>query len=149
MVIRNITIVITLWLLINHEWVQAAMLVFLVVAATLISPLLQRMVGRDRPDFPQDFLRGVEYSFPSGHTMLATAFYLMIIYLTWVSLGRTMIEWTIIAIGLALIVLVGISRIYLGVHFTTDVLGGWIAGLILFFMAIIIGNLLVAYLNVN
>ena len=149
LVIRNIAILITIWLLINREWVRAAMLVFLVIAANLISRLLQRVVERDRPDFPQDFLRGVEYSFPSGHTMLATAFYLMVIYLTWVSFGGTMIGWTIIAIGLALIVLVGISRIYLGVHFTTDVLGGWIAGLILFFMVIMIGNLLTAYLITN
>jgi undecaprenyl-diphosphatase len=142
LVIRDATIVICVWLLIHRDWERAAMLVVLVGGGNIISSILQKIVGRDRPDFPQDFLRGVAFSFPSGHTMLATSFYLMVSYISWVYWCTTLLGWIIMAFSLALIILVGISRLYLGVHFMTDVLGGWIAGSLLFFLMLLICNML-------
>ncbi|MDD5370493.1 MAG: phosphatase PAP2 family protein [Anaerolineaceae bacterium] len=138
--IRNVSFLICLWLVSQRDWLRALMLVVLVASATLLSQWLQRMVSRVRPNFPQNFLYGVEYSFPSGHTMLATAFYLMIAYLGWVYASGSIAGWMILLFSVGLILLVGFSRIYLGVHFMTDVLGGWIAGVLLFFMVLLAGT---------
>jgi undecaprenyl-diphosphatase len=148
LVIRDATIVICVWLLIHRDWEHTAMLVVLVGGGNLINPMLQKMVGRDRPDLPQDFLRGVAFSFPSGHTMLATSFYLMVSYLSWVYWRTTMLGWIIVAFSMALIILIGISRLYLGVHFLTDVLGGWIAGSLLFLLLLLICNMLYPTLDI-
>ncbi len=145
--IRNLAILICLWLIYERDWLRATMLVVLVGAATVISTFLQRLISRVRPNFERNFLYGVEFSFPSGHTMLATAFYLMIAYLGGVYGRGSVAGWVIVAFSIGLILLIGISRIYLGVHFLTDVLGGWIAGFLLFFIVYCIADDLPLLLN--
>ena len=70
------------------------------------------------------------YSFPSGHSMVSFAFYGFLIYLINKNLKNKKIKYPLIILLSLLILLIGISRIYLGVHYVTDVLGGYIIGLI-------------------
>jgi membrane-associated phospholipid phosphatase len=66
------------------------------------------------------------YSFPSGHSMISMAFYGYIIYLIYKYVKNKYIKWISIVLLSILICSIGISRIYLGVHYTSDVLGGFL-----------------------
>ncbi len=66
------------------------------------------------------------YSLPSGHSMVSLAFYGLIIYFIYKNIENKHIKWTLIAVLSLLIVFIGISRIYLGVHYTSDVLAGFL-----------------------
>ena len=91
---------------------------------TLLNQLLKRIVQRPRPT---EF-RIVEesgYSFPSGHSMVSMAFYGYLIYLIYKYVKNKYLKWISIILLSILICFIGISRIYLGVHYTSDVLGGF------------------------
>lgn len=93
---------------------------------TLINIIIKNIIRRDRPNV----LRLVEetgYSFPSGHSMASMALYGFIIYLVYKSNIKNKILKTTICIALGIVILlIGISRIYLGVHYATDVFSGFI-----------------------
>jgi len=65
------------------------------------------------------------YSFPSGHSMISAAFYGFLIYLIYKKVKNKKLKITLIIVLSILIVSIGISRIYLGVHYTSDVLAGF------------------------
>lgn len=91
---------------------------------TVLNQLLKRIVQRPRPT---EF-RIVEesgYSFPSGHSMVSMAFYGYLIYLIYKHVKNKYLKWISIILLSILICFIGISRIYLGVHYTSDVLGGF------------------------
>lgn len=91
---------------------------------TVLNQLLKRIVQRPRPT---EF-RIVEesgYSFPSGHSMVSMAFYGYSIYLIYKYVKNKYLKWISIILLSILICSIGISRIYLGVHYTSDVLAGF------------------------
>jgi undecaprenyl-diphosphatase len=101
-----------------------------ILGGLLIEHLLKTTVHRSRPQYAAAYLHGQSYSFPSGHTMASTICYLLLAFLisshpsTRPSVRRG--AW-IVAAGI--ITAVGFSRLYLGVHYPSDVLGGLLAGL--------------------
>lgn len=96
--------------------------------ALLLSQLLKISFHRHRPELPW-LTSASGYSFPSGHSLISMALYGFLAYLVfrnshWPGPGR------VLGIGLILLpVLIGISRVYLGVHYPSDVLAGWAVGL--------------------
>lgn len=101
---------------------------FDLVGVTLINQVIKHIVRRPRPNV----LRLVEedgYSFPSGHSMVSMAFYGIIIYLVYKNVTDKYLKWTLIALLSLLILSIGFSRIYVGVHYFTDVVGGFLLGL--------------------
>jgi undecaprenyl-diphosphatase len=127
-VIRLAGVVIGIGLVLLGDWRRGVMVVALIGVTVFISRYLKHFVPRKRPDFPQNFLYDVDTTFPSGHTLLSTAFYWMVAYLAWLYFRESPLGWAVIAGALLMIVLIGFSRVYLGLHFASDVLGGWIAG---------------------
>jgi undecaprenyl-diphosphatase len=102
---------------------------FLAIAsggALLLNELLKLFFHRPRPQLAWSHVPP-DYSFPSGHTMNSIAFYVALAIIVWSIAGR---RWGIAALAasIALCTLVGISRIYLGFHYLTDVVGGILAG---------------------
>lgn len=94
------------------------------IVAILLNLALKSVFTRVRPTDVVALAVETGYSFPSGHTMAATCFYGFLIYLVSTSGLRRPIRYTLIALLSAVIALVGFSRVYLGVHFFSDVLGG-------------------------
>lgn len=96
------------------------------VGALLLNELMKLFFHRPRPQLAWSHVLP-DYSFPSGHTMNSAAFYLAIAVIVWSIAGRRWGAVAIVAMTL-LTVLIGTSRIYLGFHYFTDVIGGALAG---------------------
>ena len=104
------------------------------VISTILNQLLKYIIQRPRPDGYR-LISETGYSFPSGHSMVSMAFYGFIIYLIWKMVKNKKIKYISCGILSILIPLIGFSRIYLGVHYASDVVGGFaisIAYLMLF-----------------
>jgi undecaprenyl-diphosphatase len=126
----------------QRRWGAAALLVLVTAGAQLLNDLLKAVYQRPRPE-PVPTLIGVQsWSFPSGHAMVSAAFYLFLAYLGW-RLLHGVWRW-LLAIALAvLVLLIGLSRIYLQAHYLSDVIAGYVAGFI-WTDAVIIGSLILA-----
>jgi membrane-associated phospholipid phosphatase len=112
------------------RWGAAAGLVLVAAGAQLLNDVLKATFQRTRPN-PTTFLIPAQaFSFPSGHAMVSAAFYGYLAYLGWHLFRRraVRIAW-VLALGL-LVLLIGLSRVYLGVHYVTDVVAGYAAGLV-------------------
>ena len=94
--------------------------------ALLLNALLKDVFHRPRPQLAYAHVLP-DYSFPSGHTMNSVAFYVALAVIVWSVAGR---RWGAVALvaSIALCTVIGISRIYLGYHYFTDVVGGALAG---------------------
>ncbi len=118
--------------------VQISVVLFLSALSNLV---LKRFINRARPDI--EHMVSVEtLSYPSGHAMSAMAFYGFLIYLFYKFKMNRFIKSTAIFMLTLLILSIGISRIYLGVHFPSDILGGFIAGAIWVVFCIVLFNLI-------
>ncbi|WP_421383286.1 phosphatase PAP2 family protein [Bacillus salacetis] len=94
----------------------------------LLNKILKWAFQRKRPTIEQlvDF-QG--YSFPSAHAMVSTIFYGMIMYVLWQILkNRGKTAWPFVILTIFLVLAIGLSRVYLGVHYTSDVIAGYAAG---------------------
>ncbi len=115
-------------LLARQERASAIFLVVTAGAGALLNLGLKMIFARSRPDLASAIAEAPWYSFPSGHAMSS--------FITYGALAHIMLRrawpWTARSAGLAvaitMVVLVGLSRVYLGVHWVSDIAGGWSAG---------------------
>lgn len=122
------------------NWRYIAQTVLVLLLASISNTMLKRFIDRARPGI--EHLVSVEtLSYPSGHAMSAMAFYGFLIYIFYTFKMNRWLKYSIIILLLLIILSIGISRIYLGVHYPSDILGGYIAGLIWVFFCILIFNL--------
>lgn len=116
---------ITIILLLGLKNKKIGLLVALnLLISTGLNLLLKNIVQRPRPNEFR-LIDETGYSFPSGHSMVSMAFYGFLIYLIYKFVKSKRLKWILIIILSALIITIGISRIYLGVHYTSDVLAGF------------------------
>lgn len=122
------------------NWRYVAQTVLVLLLASISNTMLKRFIDRARPGI--EHLVSVEtLSYPSGHAMSAMAFYGFLIYLFYTFKMNLWLKYSIIFLLCMVILSIGISRIYLGVHFPSDIAGGYIAGLIWVFFCILMFNL--------
>ena len=116
------------------------------VAITFLSNLgLKTLFARERPNILQ-LISESYYSFPSGHAMINMAFYTMVFMITKKHVDNKKTKLTISIICIIIPLVIGISRIYLGVHYTSDVVAGWFLG---FVISIIVFNLFEGWNKLN
>ena len=115
---------IILFILIKNKKIGFSIISNLVIV-TILNQLLKNILQRPRPNEFR-IIDETGYSFPSGHSMVSMAFYGYLIYLIYRYVKNKYLKWTLIVLLSILICTIGISRIYLGVHYTSDVLGGFL-----------------------
>ena len=76
------------------------------------------------------------FSFPSGHSMVSMAFYGYLIYLIYTYVDNRKVKWPLLIFLMLIILLIGFSRIYLGVHYASDVIGGFCFSIVYLFIYI-------------
>jgi undecaprenyl-diphosphatase len=127
-VLTLMTIAVTGFLLIDGKRGAALLVLASVTGGVLLSSILKLGVDRPRPDLVPHLVEEYTASFPSGHAMLSAVVYLTLGGLLSRLEGPRRIKIYVLSVSLILTFLVGLSRIYLGVHWPTDVLAGWCAG---------------------
>lgn len=123
-----LTLTISGYLLFAHKWRQALILLGATAAALLMSTILKELMDRARPDLVEHGARVYTTSFPSAHAMHSAAVYFTISGILSYYQQRKRTHAYLWGTGAAIVVAVGVSRVYLGVHWPTDVLAGWSAG---------------------
>jgi undecaprenyl-diphosphatase len=119
-------IAIFLWL--DGKTHMATFLSAAVVSGALLTILLKSAFDRPRPDLVPHLSHVYTSSFPSGHSMNAAVVYLTLGSLLASVIAKVQLKIYVLAVAILLTIAVGVSRVYLGVHFPTDVLAGWLAG---------------------
>ena len=93
--------------------------------------LIKNIIGRQRPPIENALIVLKDFSFPSGHSYMAVAFYGLIIYFIFDILKNNNTKYFILAVGIIFILSLGFSRLYLGVHWPSDVFAGFAAAIAL------------------
>jgi undecaprenyl-diphosphatase len=126
-------LVLLIFSVIGYLWLERrygvlALVVVSTAGATLISVMLKDVLGRSRPTVVPHLVSVSSPSFPSGHSLLSAAVYLTLgTLLARVTTDR-ITKLYLVGLSATLAILIGASRVYLGVHYPTDVLGGWTIG---------------------
>ena len=112
----------------KHRWYSIKVPV-VALGGLLLMTLLKQFFNRPRPLVPLlEPVRGL--SFPSGHALMSVSFYGLIIYLIWENVKEPIRKWLLISFFVILIILIGFSRIYLRLHYFSDVIAGFSIGVI-------------------
>lgn len=123
-----LTVVATLALVLHGKWKRAAVFAGTVIAANISSEVLKQVYDRPRPTLVPHGVYVYSGSFPSGHSTLAAATFLTLATVIASLEPRRSTKALTYVLAIALTIMVGFSRVYLGVHWPSDVLGGWSLG---------------------
>ncbi|QDV57136.1 phosphatase PAP2 family protein [Rosistilla oblonga] len=118
------------FLAIHHAYRTMVVLLVSTIGGIIVSTLLKQFFARPRPDVVPHLAEVYTSSFPSGHSMMSAVVYLTLAALLAPVLKHFWVRVYVLGLAVLATVLVGISRVYLGVHYPTDVLAGWGAGLV-------------------
>ena len=122
-----LVVAVSLGLVIGRRYWSAFRVVFASGLGGIIIVGLKQLFQRTRP--LDQVLPAHGYSFPSGHAFASTVFYGMMVYLVWRLTDKTWARVLATVLGTTAFLAIGLSRVYLNVHYLTDVLAGWSAGL--------------------
>lgn len=133
-----IILTIVLFMAIKNKRIAVSIVINLIVI-TILNNLLKIIFLRPRPNVNNLILES-GYSFPSGHSSTSMAFYGYLIYLIYKYVNNKKIKISLIIFLSLVIVAIGLSRIYLGVHYASDVLGGFLLAIVYLIIFITITN---------
>lgn len=124
------TIVIAVYLWLDRKFHMMLFMLAATISGAIVSYVLKSAFARPRPDLVPHLSHVHTSSFPSGHSMLSAVVYLTLGSLLAAVMPNVKLKVYVLTIAVILSVFVGASRVYLGVHYPTDVLAGWLAGLL-------------------
>lgn len=116
-----IALIVSGFLLFSQKWRSLSYLLVTVVSSALICRTAKLIFERPRPHVWELFYTPSDYSFPSGHAMSSMTLAIALIVISW----QTNWRWLTLLTGSIYVLFIGWTRLYLGVHYPTDVLGGW------------------------
>jgi len=108
---------------VKHHRHQAILFIVVIFLTPILNFLLKVYFKRDRPEIYR-IMDANGFSFPSGHTMMAFSVYAIIAYIVWRNMQTALTHVLLILFAAFMIIMIGTSRIYLGVHYPSDVIGG-------------------------
>jgi undecaprenyl-diphosphatase len=138
----SVAIIITILLLIRKYKKDALIFSFILFFGIVLNLLLKDMFQRPRPNF-LPLVHETSYSFPSGHAMNSFVFYMSLSYFIFRNTRNKKLGIILTLLSGFLVLSIGISRIYLGVHYPSDVLAGFAAGLLWFVIVLLFEKTLI------
>ena len=129
-VLSIVSVIVVGWLLWRRRWRAAAVLAVVALGAPVATNMLKHHFARTRPEAVPHLVDEKSWSFPSGHALASAAIYLTLSVVLARRDRRPAGKLILLGAGFLLSFLIGLSRIYLGVHYPTDVIAGWSAGTI-------------------
>ncbi|MFF3922939.1 phosphatase PAP2 family protein [Paenibacillus lactis] len=124
------------YVLLKHR-TEILLLIGVIAGSSILNLLLKLAFQRMRPDIHR-LIEVTGYSFPSGHSMVAFSFYGVLAYLLWRHIESGKGRIVLIVIAILMIGSIGLSRVYLGVHYPSDIVGGYFAAC--FWLALSVGQ---------
>lgn len=112
----------------TRRWPMLVILLGVMLGESIITGLLKDLFDRERPDFIPHLIYSSSASFPSGHAASAAAVYLTFGFAIANLMARKVLRYYALGAALLIAFLIGVSRVYLGVHYPTDVVAGWCIG---------------------
>jgi undecaprenyl-diphosphatase len=127
-VLGLLLVAVTGYLFLVRKREQALLFLVAVVGGVVVNSLLKLAFGRPRQDLFAPAARVFTASFPSDHAALSVIAYMTVAALLARTIASRAVRIYLIAVAITLVVLIGASRVYLGVHYPTDILAGWCVG---------------------
>ncbi len=128
-VLTLVTCAVVVFLRLDRRFAMMWFVLGAVLGGFLLTMVLKSLFARDRPDIVPHLSQVHTSSFPSGHSMMSAVVYLTLGTLLTRLVVKRRLKFYSLFVAVLLTALVGVSRVYLGVHYPTDVLAGWTAGL--------------------
>jgi len=138
-VLLPLSILLVLYLFYKKENLKSSLIASTLILGVLTSETLKFLVSRARPE--NALMKLSDYSFPSGHVLMSTLFFLLVIYLFKNSMKDKVLRKLFITMLIIIPILISFSRLYLNVHWLTDVIAGIIIGIFWTALFIKINNL--------
>lgn len=137
--IAGLTLIAIIILVYLKKWPSTGGLIASVLGSTIITFVLKELVARIRPTGSIPAYIETGFSFPSGHATRAVAFFVFLLWLIWDYLSPI---WRKVATGIVavLTLAIGFSRLYLGVHYPSDVIAGYLVGAVFVIVGIKVAN---------
>ena len=141
----NLILIFYFLLITKQNWFSIRVIT-IAISSLVLMLLLKQLFQRKRPLSP--LLKAAKgLSFPSGHAIMAVTFYGLLIYILQHTIEVDWMKWIVTMLVIVLILLIGFSRIYLRVHYASDVLGGFIIGLLWLLLSLAILKWLEGYVT--
>lgn len=141
--VATVVVVVTSAVLVaRHRRVAAGVLAASSFGAMAVTEVLKVAIGRERPPVDTHLIEAAGFAFPSGHSSQAVACYGGLALVAVLTTRRTVVRAMAVAAAIAIALVVGVSRVYLRVHWPTDVLVGWAVGLAWLALVVLAARLL-------
>lgn len=121
-------LIVIVFLLSQRKWLSSLLLVLALAGGVVLSEGLKAVFERERPPVAMQAVETINASFPSGHALLSTVFYLSVAVMLTRAFPKRRFKIFVLGVGMLMALLVGLTRIYLGAHWASDVFAGWAVG---------------------